>query len=161
MNLKIYDKAELKALKETYFMTRALYETVRETAKKIQKEILITYPFYAEREKLKVLERRGYCEQRILNPFDSDLMSECDFNKFLDLCYAEYCKVGINDERGKEYCPEAKSNDLYREAEKMLVEFAIDIMPDELQTEKEKLKQAVKNVKWRDKVLELALSLED
>lgn len=161
MNLKTYDKAELKALKETYFTAKALYETVRETAEEIKKEILITCPFYAEREKLKVLERRGYCEQRILKPFDSYLMSDDDFNKFLDLCYAEYCKAGINDERGREYCPEAKSNDLYREAEKMLVEFAIDIIPDELQTVKEKLKQAVKNVKWRDKVLELVLRLED
>lgn len=156
-----YNKQELKALKETYFTARALFETIRDTAEEIQKNILARHPFFEEAEKSAVFESkgRGNKDTRILKPFDSYLMSEADFNKYLDLCYAEYEKSGIADKRGREYLPEAESRELYKMSEKLLVEYGIDIIPDEM-AEKETLKNAIKITKYRDKVLELVLSLE-
>lgn len=45
------------------------------------------------------------------------------------------------------------------EAEKQLVQYAIDIIPDEF-GEKETLRKAVQMIKYRDKVLDLVLRLE-
>ena len=156
-----YNKQELKTLKEAYFTARALFETIRDTAEEIQKNILAEHPFYEEPEKSAVFEAkgRGNKDTRILKPFDSFLMSEADFNKYLDLCYEEYKRAGIDDKRGREYIPEAESRELYKEAEKLLVEYGIDIIPDGM-TEKETLREAIKMTKYRDKVLELVLSLE-
>lgn len=155
-----YNKQELKSLKETYFTAKALFETIRDTAEEIQKNILMAHPFFEEAEKAAVFESkgRGSNDTRILKPFDSYLMSESDFNKYLDLCYAEYEKAGIADKRGKEYIPESESRDLYKQSEKLLVDYAIDIIPDTM-TEKETLRNAVKMTKYRDKILNLVLSL--
>lgn len=156
-----YNKKELKVLKETYFAAKALFETIRDMAEEIQKNILAEHPFYEEPEKAAVFEEkgRGNKETRILKPFDSYLMSEADFNTYLDLCYEEYKKAGIGDKRGREYLPEAESRETYKLSEKLLVEFGIDIIPDGM-AEKETLKNAVKMTKYRDKVLSLVLKLE-
>ena len=157
-----FNKTELKALKDTYFVAKALYESVRDTAEEIQKNILKKYPFYEDAEKLNILNesRRRKEKTRILKPFDSYLMSDADFDKYLDLCYEEYKKAGIDDKRGREWVPETESRELYTEATKMLVEFGLSIIPDRFATEKETLKEAVKNIKYRDKVLDLVLRLE-
>jgi hypothetical protein len=144
-----YNKQMLRELKETYFSSKALYLCIKDTADEIQHRILAENPFYDEEEKT-----------RISRPFNAYLMSDSDFDKYLDLCYAEYKKAGIDDKRGREYCPEAESRDLYKEAEKLLVEFAIEIIPDKMSEEKQTLKEAVKMIKYRDKVLNLILSLE-
>ncbi len=156
-----YNKQELKALKEAYFTARALFETIKTTAEGIQKSILEKHHFCEDTEKSKIFSERGRGKEdtRILNPFDSYLMSDSDFEKYLDLCYAEYQKAGIDDKRGRCYIPEAESREHYSEARKMLVDFGISIIPDEM-TEKETLRNAVKNIKYRDKVLELVLTLE-
>lgn len=79
--------------------------------------------------------------------------------RFIDLCYPEYVKAGIADSRGKDYIPEANAKDLMYEAEKQLIEYGIDIIPDEF-GEKETLRKAVQMIKYRDKVLDLVLRLE-
>ena len=84
---------------------------------------------------------------------------EKELPRFLDLCYPEYVKAGIADPRGKEYIPEAEEKELFYEAEKQLVEYGIDIIPDEFE-EKETLRKAVQMIKYRDKVLDLVLRLE-
>ncbi len=48
---------------------------------------------------------------------------------------------------------------LLLEATKQLVEYGIEIIPDEF-GEKETLRKAIQHIKWRDKVLDLVLSLE-
>ena len=48
---------------------------------------------------------------------------------------------------------------MYHEAEKQLVQYAIDIIPDEF-GEKKTLRKAVQMIKYRDKVLDLVLRLE-
>ena len=51
------------------------------------------------------------------------------------------------------------SRELLLEATKQLVEYGIEIIPDELGV-KETLRKAVQYIKWRDKVLDLVLRLE-
>ena len=41
-----YNKKFLAQLKNNYFMARAMYETIKETAEKIEKNILATHEFY-------------------------------------------------------------------------------------------------------------------
>lgn len=156
-----YDKVLLKTLKNTYFVAKASYETILETAEEIQRKILEENEFYETEEIAEIKEKRDGdgVPKRILKPFDSYMMSEEDFQKYLDLTYAEYLKAGIADKRGRDYCPEAESKDLYYEAMKQLVDYGIDIIPDGM-GEKETLKKAVQNIKWRDKVLNLVLKLE-
>ncbi len=156
-----YNKTELKALKNNYFMAKALYETIKEEAEEIQRNILAANEFYAADDMMEITIARGGTEadRRILKPFATFKMSDDDFQKFLDLCCEEYKKAGIEDKRGKEYCPEAEAHDLYWEAEKQLVLYAIDIIPDGM-NEKEALREAIKNIKYKEKVLDLILRLE-
>lgn len=149
-----YDKEQLQKMKQTYFETKALYETIKDAAEEIQKKILTNNKFYAEKELL-----RGEKGGRILRPFDTYLMNGADFEKYLDLCYAEYQDAEIADKRGKDYIPEAEAQNLYWEAEKQLVLYAIDIIPDGME-EKTTLREAVKNIKYKEKVLDLILKLE-
>lgn len=144
-----YDRAELKALKHNFFMAKALYETIKDQAEEIQKKILAENEFYDAME----------VDKRILEPFATFKMNDNDFQKFLDLCYEEYKKAGIEDKRGKEYCPEAEAHDLYLEAEKQLVLYGIELIPNGMR-EKETLKEAIKNVEYKEKVLDLILRLK-
>lgn len=156
-----YNKAELKALKDIYFISKAFYETIKEQAEEIQKKILAENEFYATDDMMEITIVRGGTEadRRILKPFATFKMNDNDFQKFLDLCYEEYKKAGIEDKRGKEYCPEAEAHDLYWEAEKQLVLYGINLIPSGMK-EKETLREAIKNVKYKEKVLDLILRLE-
>lgn len=157
----IYDKAFLGKLKSNYFNAKALYECIKEQSEEIQTRVLRENEFYEAEEWTERKIGRGgdNNKKRIIRPFDSYLMEEEDFQRYLDLIYAEYVKAGIADSRGKEYIPEAESKDLYYEATKQLVEYGIDIIPDEF-GEKETLRKAVRMIKYRDKVLDLVLMLE-
>lgn len=98
--------------------------------------------------------------ERILDPDHTYMMDlDNELPRFINLCYPEYVKAGIADKRGKDYIPEAEAKDLMWEAEKQLVEYGIDIIPDEF-GEKETLRKAVQMIKYRDKVLDLVLMLE-
>ena len=109
-----------------------------------------------------MMEKRGGDgkPKHILDP-DLTYMMDLDneLPRFIDLCYPEYIKAGIADPRGREYCPDAQSRELLLEATKQLVEYGIDIIPDEF-GEKETLRKAVQMIKYRDKVLDLVLRLE-
>ena len=108
------------------------------------------------------MEKRGGDgkPKRILEPSMTYMMDlDNELPRFIDLCYPEYVKAGIADPRGKEYCPDAQSRELLLEATKQLVEYGIEIIPDEF-GEKETLRKAVQYIKWRDKVLDLVLRLE-
>lgn len=155
-----YDKEKLGKLKSNYFNAKALYETIKENAEEIQRDILAKNEFY-ETEDVAEMKRNGSSKpERIL---DSDLTYMMDLDnelpRFLDLCYPEYVKAGIADPRGKKYLPEANAKDLLCEATKQLVEYGIDIIPDEF-GEKETLRKAVQMIKYRDKILDLILRLE-
>ena len=156
-----YNRTFLRKLKENYFMSKALYETVKEQAEEIGKKILLEYEFYESEEVAKMKKSRGYdgIPKRILKPFDTFLISEEDFDRYLDLVYPEYVKAGIADPRGKGYIPEAEEKALYHEAEQQLIDYAIEIIPDFLK-EKETLKKYSQVTKYREKILDIILMLE-
>lgn len=157
-----YNKKELAALKNNYFMARALYETIKEAAEEIQKKVLAENEFYESEEITEMMVKRGGdgIPKRILDPNHTYMMADDDtqFQKFLDLIYLEYLKAGIADKRGRGWCPEAEAHDLYCEAEKQLVLYGIDIMPDI--PEKEILRKAIKNYKYKENILDIILKLE-
>lgn len=157
-----YDKKFLGKLKSNYFNAKALYETVKENAEEIQRKVLAENEFYETEDIAEKMQKRGGDgkPKRILDPDLTYMMDlEKELPRFLDLCYPEYVKAGIADPRGKEYIPEAEEKELFYEAEKQLVEYGIDIIPDEF-GEKETLRKAVQMIKYRDKVLDLVLRLE-
>lgn len=156
-----YDKELLGKLKSNYFNAKALYECIKQQAEDIGMKVLQENEFYESEEWSEKMKKRGGNgnRERIIRPFDTYLMEETDFQKYLDLVYAEYVKAGIADKRGRGWCPEAESGDLYREAMKQLVDYGIDIIPDCF-GKKETLRKAVQNIKLRDKVLDLVLCLE-
>lgn len=155
-----YDKALLGKLKSNYFNAKVFLEMIREQEKEIKRKILAENEFYEEEEFVELLEKRGGSgkPERILEPDNTYMMSEENFLKFLDLCYPEFVKAGIANPNGKEYCCDNEARELFNEATKQLVEYGIEIMPDI--PEKELLRKAVWNIKWRDKLLDLVLNLE-
>lgn len=157
-----YDRKFLAKLKSNYFNAKAFYETVKETAEEIERKILAENEFYETEEVAEMMEKRGGDgkKKRILEPSMTYMMDlDNELPRFIDLCYPEYVKAGIADPRGKGYCPDAQSRELLLEATKQLVEYGIEIIPDEFE-EKETLRKAVRYIKWRDKVLDLVLGLE-
>jgi hypothetical protein len=160
-----YDRELLRTLKNNYFIAKALYETIKEMTYEIDKKILEENKFYEciEDEMKEAYQQQGMdtTPQRILDPADSYMMidDEKQFNKYLDLCYAEYVKAGIDNPKGRDWFPDEESRDLYWEARKQLVDYGIEIMPD-IVPEKTTLKRAVQNIKWNDKVLDFILRLE-
>lgn len=157
-----YDKKFLGKLKSNYFNAKALYECIKEQAEEIQRNILEENEFYETEDIAEMMKKRGGSgkPERILDP-DHIYMMDLDneLPRFIDLCYPEYVKAGIADPRGKDYIPEANEKDLMYETERQLVEYGIDIIPDEF-GEKETLRKAVQMIKYRDKVLDLVLRLE-
>lgn len=157
-----YDKVLLGKMKSNYFNAKALYETIKANAEEIQKKILAENEFYETEDVAEMMEKRGGDgkPKRILDPDLTYMMDlEKELPRFIDLCYPEYIKAGIADPRGREYCPDAQSRELLLEATKQLVEYGIDIIPDEF-GEKETLRKAVQMIKYRDKMLDLVLRLE-
>lgn len=157
-----YDKALLGKMKSNYFNAKALYETIKANAEEIQRKVLAENEFYETEDIAEMMEKRGGDgkPKRIIDPDLTYMMDlETELPRFIDLCYPEYVKAGIADKRGKDYIPEANAKDLMYEAEKQLVQYAIDIIPDEF-GEKETLRKAVQMIKYRDKLLDLVLRLE-
>ena len=157
-----YDRKFLTKLKSNYFNAKALYETVKENAEEIERKILAENEFYETEDVAEIMEKRGGDgkPKRIFDPSMTYMMDlDNELPRFIGLCYPEYVKAGIADSRGKGYCPDAQARELLLEATKQLVEYGIEIIPDEF-SEKETLRKAVQNIKWRDKVLDLVLSLE-
>ena len=146
---------EIRTAQRAYITAKAAEETIGEIAEDIQRKILAENVYTVSPE---FKNRRGIGE-RIIDPKHAYLMNEEAFiNDFLDKCYAEYQKVGIADGRGKEYMPEAVARDTRLDAEKALIQLAIDILPDI--PEKETLREAAKHWKYREQILELILRLD-
>ena len=158
-----YDRVLLGKLKSNYVNAKALYETIKENAEEIQRKILAENEFYETEDMMDLEAKRGKVKikpSRILDPDDTYMMDlENELPRFIDLCYPEYVKAGIADPRGKDYLPEANAKSLMQKTEKMLIDYAIEIIPDEF-GEKATLKKAVQNIKWRDKVLDLVMRLD-
>ena len=146
---------EIRTAQKAYITAKAAEEAIKEISEDIQRKILAENVYNVMP---KFQNRRGITE-RITEPKHTYLMDEEIFlNDFLDKCYAEYQKAGIADGRGKEYIPEAVARDTRLDAEKALIEIAIDILPDI--PEKETLRKAATHWKYREQILNLILKLD-
>lgn len=158
-----YNKAELQALQQIYFVAKAFYETVKETAEEIERRILSENEFYETEESAEKMQKRGGSgkPERILDPELTYLFVDDkeQFDRYLTLCYAEYQKAGIADPRGKEYCPDAESKGLLKQAEEVLLDYAERIVPSDLINEKT-FKQMRTHWKYRKQLLDSILRLE-
>ena len=158
-----YDRVLLAKLKSNYVNAKALFETIKTNAEDIQRKILADNEFYETDDMVDLEVKRGKVKikpARILDPDNTYMMDlENELPRFIDLCYPEYVKAGIADPRGKDWLPEANARSLMLETEKMLIDYAIEIIPDEF-GEKTTLKKAVQDIKWRDKVLDLVMRLD-
>ena len=146
---------EIRTAQKAYITAKSVEETIREIAEDIQRKILAENVYTVSPE---FKNRRGIGE-RIIDPKQAYLMNEEAFiNDFLEKCYMEYQKAGIADSRGKEYIPEAVARDARLDAEKALMQLAIEILPDI--PEKETLRKATTHWKYREQILDLILRLD-
>ena len=146
---------EIRTAQKAYITAKAAEEAIKGIAEDIQRKILVENIYTVSPE---FQNRRGIVE-RITEPQHTYLMDEEIFlNDFLEKCYAEYQKAGIADSRGKEYIPEAVARDTRLDAEKALMQLAIDILPDI--PEKETLRKATTHWKYREQILDLILRLD-
>ena len=147
--------AEIRTTREAYLTAKAVEEAIKEISEDIQRKILAENVYTVS---LEFQNRRGIMK-RVTEPKHTYLMDDEIFlNDFLEKCYAEYQKVGIADSRGKDYMPEAIVRDARLDAEKTLIELAIDILPDI--PEKETLRNATTHWKYREQILDLILRLD-
>lgn len=147
----MYDRKLLSKLKKNYLTAKALEETIHEQAEQIAQTILNDNEFFKEDE---------FGDNRITRPAHDFLMSDDDFERYTKMRYAEYVKTGIADPRGWEWIPGAEEAELRREAEQMLVDFALDIMPEGLATQREILRKHSTDCKIREQILDSILRLE-
>ena len=146
---------EIRMTRKAYITAKAAEEAIKGISEDIQRKILAENIYTVSPE---FQNRRGVGE-RVTEPKHTYLMDEEIFlNDFLEKCYAEYQKAGIADSRGKEYIPEAVARDTRLDAEKALIQLAIDILPNI--PEKETLRKAINHWKYREQILELILRLD-
>lgn len=153
-----FDVRKLNALKSQYLAAKTAVDDVKAKDWKIREEVLKEYPFYESEETVELYRRRNvdHKRERIFNPNHDYTMNEHDMERYIDLLYERYKEAGIDDYRGRGYCPDAVPNERLSEAEKTLAEYAIEIIADGV-AEKNRLKEAVSSYKWREKVIQIAM----
>lgn len=152
-------KRKINALQKAYLQAETLYKTIEEITKEIQQKILLNGNYVICDEVWNMENHRGKENRRIIRPEDTYLMEEETFlNDFLEKCYAEYIKAGIENSKGKEYIPSAEARELMKQAEKELVNMAIEIMPES----KEKLTLELNKLHWkyRPMILDIIMKLD-
>lgn len=150
-----FDEVFLEKLRNTYLTAKAFYETMKSLTEEIQIKVLKENKFYSDPEKAYLCEEPVH---RILTIFDTCMMSDDDLQKYIDLTYEEYLKAGIADEHGKEYLPISKPKELLNEAENQLIDYIVDILVTGYE-ENKALKESKRLLKYRNKLLEIALNL--
>ena len=144
----------------TYFMAKAHWETVKETAAELEKEVLAEHEFY---EDPKLMSEWGFDSvNRILDPKHSYVMDKESAQKYDALCYEKYLEAGIADKRGVGYCPDNEARDMFYEAEKALIDYAIETMPDEVNgvaLNKDEFRKGMRSVKFKKQFLDIVLGL--
>ncbi|MGN1303812.1 MAG: hypothetical protein ACI4YB_02125 [Oscillospiraceae bacterium] len=156
--MNINDHAqEIRTAQAAYLIAKAAEDSIKSIAEEIQRGILSEGDYFVAAD-LWDTNRRGMTERRITEPRRTYLMDEEIFiNDFLPKCYEKYQTAGIADDRGEEYCPEARATDKRKAAEQKLLSIAVDILPE--CEEKDILKTAVNHWKYRDEILQIILQL--
>lgn len=152
-------KRRINGLQKAYLQAKALYETIEEITKEIQQKILLEGNYIICNEVWNMENHRGKENRRITRPVDTYLIDEEIFlNDFLEKCYTEYIKAGIESSKGKEYIPSAEARELMKQAEKELVNMAIEIMPES--KEKQTLELNKLHWKYRPMILDIIMKLD-
>lgn len=143
-----------------YFMAKAYWETVKETAAELEKEVLAKHEFYEDE---KLAREFGFDRvHRILDPRDSYMMDKESAQKYYALCYEKYLEAGIADKRGVGYCPDNEARDMFYAAEKALIDYAIDTIPENacgVILSKEEFRKGMRSVKFKERFLDIILRL--
>lgn len=150
-----YDKNTLRELVMTYMMAKAYYETIHEKEIECDKRVLESHIFYKDEKWMEMIA--NHTKKRILDPEDSYLMNEQDSQEYYTLIYEEYKKEGIDHPNGRTWIPSSIAKDLLRKSENALMDYAIDIAPEEL---RETLETAKHHWKYRDTLLNIILRLD-
>lgn len=129
--------------------------TIQELNEKIDKEsktaVLIANKFYTD--KTNGLEEKG----RILTPNRDYLMTDEDFNKYLELCQIERTERGLKIP-DKNLTSDYESFKDLKEAENKFVEVAFKMLPKELAKELEPIKTSMYDI--RKKFIDSCLKLK-
>lgn len=152
--------SDIRAAQKAYLIAKANEETIISISNDIQRKILLEGNYIVCDEIWNMKQHIKLENRRITDPNCTYLMDENIFvNDFLEKCYAEYCKAGIENKKGKEYIPEAEAKELRHKAENILLDLAIEILPKEMTVEKEQLNLAKKHWKYREQLLDLIMSV--
>lgn len=135
-----------------YYITKGIYETLLEIEKEVREKVLEENAFYPSERMIKELE----AENERLTIDNDYFMSEEDLDKYLDLCFIEYKKLGVENKKGKNYIIYAEEKEKMKRTENNLIDFIIGIVPLELQKLFNKYKF---HWKYREQLLNLALEL--
>lgn len=156
-------KTEIMELQSMYLLKKAQNETVREMFNAIYDEVLQNGKYYAEssyaggRENINIA-----AGDRITSHLYEWLMSEKDFDEYLEVCKQKLFEAGLTDEKGF-YTDETNTENQLTEIEDKLISLSVEILPDDFPN-KYLLEKAVdcKGYNWfktREKLLELVMKL--
>ena len=156
----LYDRKMLKQLKENYLAALALEQTIKEQEEETKNTILAENTFFVA-AKWKERDRITGGKKRIENADQDFLMTEKEFTRYINLCYEVNKQKGIaSTEYGAERVPSADATELRVIAEKMILDFALSIMPEALAEQRETLRRNLWKMTIRDGVLDGILRLE-
>jgi len=153
MKNSLYDKVKLRKLKTNYYTALSVEKAVIEKVKQIKNNVLLQNEFFKDAE-----NEEG--TDRILNSNIDFLMSEDDFIKYIKLVYEVEKENNIASPEGYETTAEWQYIEARKNAENQLINYGIDIMPANYQSEKETLRKNINTYKIRDGLLDGILKLE-
>lgn len=157
---EMMDMNRLNDLVMEYKIAKLNWDLIKEQDEDIKRKILAENEFYAEADKAsRCGDEPG---KRILEPFSDFLMCNEDFDKYLDLLYAEYLKAGIADVRGRGYCPDNAARDLFYRAEKALINYTLEELPADVagvKIDKAKFRDGIRNIKYKERFLDIIFKL--
>lgn len=145
----MYDKYKLALLKGNYIKTKAAYERIKNQVESIGQHILEEHLMYSVDEP----------EQRITRAFDTYMLNESDFTAYLVMLYTEEQKAGIAHPNGMGYCADGPAKQAYIDAEKALIQYGLDIIPEHMADTKETLQERIFKPEVRQGALDLIMKL--
>lgn len=164
--MRKFDAMKWWELKTRFILAKTYWECVKDVANEIETEILKTHEFYQCEEMAKLDIRFGGNGKptRIFDPHEAyQIGPETEaFKRYLELCYDGYKDFEIDDPRGVGYCPDNQARDEYYAAEKALIDYAIDNIPDQQEDQridKAVIRQAMRNMKYKEQFLETILKM--
>ena len=151
LNAKAYEKRvkarrnEVKELQTMYLILKAANETIEDQFKESAEAVLAVNEFYAEKEKTGNWGKRcgGTFDGRVRTDVETFMLSDLDFDKYLQLLAAECHKRGLTDAEGK-YVEEILNTKVkLKKLKNTIAKFAVELLPEDLAEEKEILLGAV------------------